>query len=126
MSGDRIPTVFTLSFSRWMRIITAPMLSGPEHCAATITPDRLDVRMGTGGWAFAASVHRSSLVDVRQVNRAVWGWGAHGWRNLAPAATAASTSNVSSTWRPGAINMSSVPATHFLTPGYLGRPTIAT
>jgi len=80
MSTERTPAHFTISFADWMRILTAPMLSGPRHCDVSVSPDRLDVRMGLGGWAFAASVHRSSIVDVRQIDRQVWAWGAHGWR----------------------------------------------
>ena len=79
MSTDRTPAHFTISFAEWMRLLTAPMLSGPRHCSVTVSADRLDVRMGLGGWAFAASVHRSSIVDVRRVDRRVWAWGAHGW-----------------------------------------------
>jgi len=79
MSTDRTPAHFTISFTEWMRMLTAPMLSGPRHCSVTVSADRLDVRMGLGGWAFAASVHRSSIVDVRRVDRRVWAWGAHGW-----------------------------------------------
>src|SRR3954447_10696533 len=80
MSADRTPAEFPLSFSRWMRILTAPMLVGPQYCTATISPDRLDVKMGIGSWAFAANLHRSSIVRATQVNRPVWAWGAHGWR----------------------------------------------
>ena len=72
MSTDRTPDHFTISFTEWMRLMTAPMLSGPRHCSVTVSPDRLDVRMGLGGWAFAANVHRSSIVDVRRVDRRVW------------------------------------------------------
>jgi hypothetical protein len=79
MSTDRTPANFTMSFSEWMRILMAPMVAGPRHCHVTLSADRLDVRMGMGGWAFAASIHRSSIVDVRKVDRRVWGWGAHGW-----------------------------------------------
>jgi len=69
MSTDRTPAHFTISFTEWMRMLTAPMLSGPRHCSVTVSADRLDVRMGLGGWAFAASVHRSSIADVRRVDR---------------------------------------------------------
>jgi len=80
MNTDRSPAQFTISFTNWMRVLMAAVLAGPRHCAVTVSSDHLDVHMGVGGWAFATSVHRSSIVDVRRVNRPVWAWGAHGWR----------------------------------------------
>jgi len=80
MSINRTSANFTISFTEWMRILTAPLLSGPRFSNVTVASDRLDIRMGMGGWAFAASVHRSSIVDVRRIDRQVWSWGAHGWR----------------------------------------------
>ena len=80
MNTDRRAAQFSLSFNRWMEILAIPLLFGRRDCRVTVSPDRLDVAMGVGGWAFEASVHRSSIVDVTRVDRRVWGWGAHGWR----------------------------------------------
>jgi hypothetical protein len=71
---------FSLSFSRPMRVLLVPLLAGPRRCKVLAGPDLLWVSMGVGGWAFAAAVRRSSIVDVRRVEGPVWGWGAHGWR----------------------------------------------
>jgi hypothetical protein len=41
--------------------------------------DRVRVRMG---WAFAASMPRSSVRTAAPDHGKVWGWGAHGWRGV--------------------------------------------
>lgn len=71
---------FQLSFSAFMKVLMTPIMAGPRRCHVVVTTDRLSVTMGAGGWAFSASVPRSSLRGARRVNGPVWGWGAHGWR----------------------------------------------
>lgn len=71
---------FSLSFNRLLRAVMVPILAGPRRCKVVVGRDRLDVSMGVGGWAFATSVPRSSIVEVTPVDGPVWGWGAHGWR----------------------------------------------
>ena len=73
-------TEFTISFSRWMRALTIPLLAGPNHCRITVLPERIQVSMGVGGWEFSADIDRSAIVEVTQASGRVWAWGAHGWR----------------------------------------------
>jgi hypothetical protein len=73
-------TEVTMSFSRWMRALTIPLLAGPAHCRVTVLADRVQVSMGVGGWEFAADIDRSAIVEVTQTTGRVWAWGAHGWR----------------------------------------------
>ena len=69
----------SLSFNPFMRVLMTPMLAGPRHCRVRLDADALVVRMGVGGWAFAARVPRASIVMSGRTSRRVWGWGAHGW-----------------------------------------------
>jgi hypothetical protein len=71
---------FEISFNRFMRIVMTPLLTGPRHCRVVLTDDRLDVKMGLGGWAFSAALPRSAVKSVERVSGPVLGWGAHGWR----------------------------------------------
>jgi hypothetical protein len=71
---------FTLSFNRFMQALMTPLFAGPRRCCVEIRPETLQVTMGAGGWAFAATVARSSIAGVDRVSGPVWGWGAHGWR----------------------------------------------
>jgi len=63
-----------------MRTFMRVLLAGPRHSAVRVSTDVVEVNMGVGGWTFAATVPRSSIVDVKQVSRRVWAWGAHGWK----------------------------------------------
>ncbi|MEO8694612.1 MAG: hypothetical protein ABI658_13900 [Acidimicrobiales bacterium] len=78
--GSNATRRFTLSFNRLMRVLMVALFAGPRHCRVEIGPETLQVTMGAGGWAFAATVPRTSIADVGQVSGPVWGWGAHGWR----------------------------------------------
>jgi hypothetical protein len=71
---------FDFSFNPFTRVLMTLLLSGPGLCRAELSGDRLRVRMGLGGWAFACSVRRDSIVDARPVRGPVLAWGAHGWR----------------------------------------------
>jgi hypothetical protein len=71
---------FPLSFNRLMRVLMTPMLAGRRYCHVTVSADHFDVRMGVGGWAFAAKIPRTAIVESAEVSGPVWGWGAHGWR----------------------------------------------
>ena len=71
---------FSFSYSRFMRAVMTPMLAGPARSTIRVERDRVVVEMGIGGWAFAATVPKSSIVEVTPVTGPVWGWGAHGWR----------------------------------------------
>jgi hypothetical protein len=63
-----------------MRLLMTPLLAGPHRCKVVLTGNRLKVKMGWGGWAFSASVPRSSVIAAVPVSGPVLGWGAHGWR----------------------------------------------
>lgn len=71
---------FSFSYSRFMRAVMTPLLAGPARSMVRVERDRVVVEMGAGGWAFSATVPRSTIVDVTPVTGPVWGWGAHGWR----------------------------------------------
>jgi hypothetical protein len=71
---------FRLSFNWPMRVLMTVLLAGPRFCRVTVSPSDLDVRMGVGGWAFAARVPVSSIVEVGRYSGRVLGWGAHGFR----------------------------------------------
>jgi hypothetical protein len=71
---------FGLSFSPFMAALTTPLLAGPRRCHVVVTDDRLAVVMGAGGWAFSATVPRSSITQVNRATGPVWSWGAHGWQ----------------------------------------------
>jgi hypothetical protein len=71
---------FRLSFSRPMRVLMTLLLAGPRFCRVTVGPDDVEVRMGIGGWAFAARVPVPSIVEAGRYSGRVWAWGAHGFR----------------------------------------------
>jgi hypothetical protein len=80
MKRARNSQTFTLSFNRLMKVLMTPMLAGPRRCTVDLDGTRLKVRMGLGGWAFAAKVPRASIAGVARARGPVLGWGAHGWR----------------------------------------------
>jgi hypothetical protein len=71
---------FSLSFNRFIAVLTTPLLAGPRHCSVQIERPSLTVRMGAGGWAFQAEVPLDSIVDATPASGPVMAWGAHGWR----------------------------------------------
>jgi hypothetical protein len=71
---------FQFSYNSFIKVLMLPMLVGPRYSRVRLDDDRISVRMGLGGWAFAAKVPRSSITEVRRVNGPVLGWGVHGWR----------------------------------------------
>ena len=71
---------FQLSFNPFIRVLMTPLLAGPPRCRVVLTPKRLKVKMGLGGWAYSASVPRASLTGATPASGPVLGWGAHGWR----------------------------------------------
>ena len=73
---------YQFSYNPFIRVLMMPMLLGPRHSYVRVDDDRVSVRMGLGGWAFAARVPRSSLTEVKRVAGPVLGWGVHGWRGL--------------------------------------------
>ena len=52
---------YQFSYNAFIKVLMTPMLLGPRHSYVRIDDDRVSVRMGLGGWAFAAQVPRSSL-----------------------------------------------------------------
>ena len=73
---------FQFSYNAFIRLLMTPMLLGPRHSFVRVDDDRVSVRMGLGGWAFASGLPRSSLTEVKRVAGPVLGWGVHGWRGL--------------------------------------------
>jgi hypothetical protein len=74
--------VYQFSYNAFIRLLMTPMLLGPRRSYIRVDDDRVSVRMGLGGWAFAAWVPRSSLTEVKRVAGPVLGWGVHGWHGL--------------------------------------------
>lgn len=71
---------FELSFNMFMKVVMTPILCGRRRCHVVLSVDRLEVTMGIGAWAFAATVPRSSITAAARVSGPVFAWGAHGWR----------------------------------------------
>jgi hypothetical protein len=71
---------FELSFSSFMKILMTPMLCGPRLSRVLLRGSRMNVKMGLGGWTFAATIPRSSITGAARVSGPVLSWGAHGWR----------------------------------------------
>jgi hypothetical protein len=59
----------------------ALLLAGPRFSTIRVDEDVVTVKMGAGGWAFAAEVPRSSIVAAAAMDGPVFAWGAHGWRH---------------------------------------------
>jgi hypothetical protein len=74
--------VYQFSYNAFIKVLMTPMLLGPRRSYVRVDDDRVSVRMGLGGWAFAARVPRSSLTEVKRAAGPVLGWGVHGWRGL--------------------------------------------
>jgi hypothetical protein len=51
----------------------------PGNSHVDVFEDRVEVRMG---WAFRATIERSSIQSVSDDHESVTGWGAHGWRGV--------------------------------------------
>jgi len=71
---------FALRFNTFNRVLMTVLLCGPRTCRVELSAEHLRVSMGVGGWAFSASIPRSSLSLATRYNGPVLGWGAHGWR----------------------------------------------
>ena len=64
-----------------MRGLMTVLLAGPGHSTIRVDDDQVKVKMGIGGWTFAADVPRASITAVGPWSGRVWGWGAHGWNH---------------------------------------------
>src|SRR5258705_10772237 len=73
---------FQFSYNAFIRVLMTPMLLGPRYSTVRVDDDHVSVRMGLGGWAFAAIVPRASITEVARAAGPVLGWGVHGWRGL--------------------------------------------
>lgn len=67
---------FAISYDSLFRILAT--ITGIGQGRVEVEADRIDVRMG---WAFRASIPRSSVNKVEQIERIppLFGWGVHGW-----------------------------------------------
>lgn len=75
-SGDDLRARFPIRFTGANRAMAVIGLL-PGSCSVEVTDEAVAVRMG---WAFRASIPRSSIRAVRDDHDRVGGWGAHGWR----------------------------------------------
>ena len=69
---ERFPILYTGS-NRAMVVLGLR----PANSFVDVADDSISVRMG---WAFRATIDRSSIRSVDDDHDRVWGWGAHGWR----------------------------------------------
>ncbi len=76
MVADVTSTTFDIGYSTWNRRLLGVLGMGPKYSSVVVTDDRVDVSMG---WAFEASIPRSSIASVEADDDRVWGWGVHGW-----------------------------------------------
>lgn len=73
---DPIMTRFPILFTGLSRGMTVFGLRR-NNSYADVGHDTVSVRMG---WAFRATIDRSSIVSVAEDHNRVLGWGVHGWR----------------------------------------------
>ncbi len=52
---------------------------GPEHSGVDVESETIRVRLG---WAFHLEASPSAITSVAIDDAPVYGWGAHGWRNV--------------------------------------------
>lgn len=69
---------FPISYTSMFKALASITGIGPSQSNVSIYSDRVDVRMG---WAFRASIPRSSVNKIEQVDRIppLYGFGVHGW-----------------------------------------------
>lgn len=69
---------FAISYTSVFTALAVVTGTGPAQSGVNVEADRIDVRMG---WAFRASIPRSSVTEVEQVDRIppLYGFGVHGW-----------------------------------------------
>src|SRR6267142_756922 len=61
---------FRFSYNAFIRVLMTPMLLGPRYSTVRVDDDHVSVRMGLGGWAFAAIVPRASITEVARARMA--------------------------------------------------------
>ena len=66
---------FQFSYNAFIRVLMTPMLLGPRYSTVRVDDDHVSVRMGLGGWGFAANVPRASITEVARAAGPVLGWG---------------------------------------------------
>jgi hypothetical protein len=71
-------TSFSIRYNRWNRPVLTLLGLGPARSSVEVHPGEVRVRMG---WAFAATIDRSTIVSAVADDERVWGWGVHGWRD---------------------------------------------
>lgn len=70
--SERFPILYT-GFNRVMVVLGLR----PANSYVDVTDRDVTVKMG---WAFRATIDRSTIRSVEDDHDPVWGWGAHGWR----------------------------------------------
>ncbi len=73
MDGER----FEFRYDRWCGWLLGLLGMGRRWSSVTVDDEFVRVAMG---WAFRASIRRSSIVGVGRSDARVLGWGVHGWR----------------------------------------------
>lgn len=68
---------FEFRYDRWCGWLLGAVGMGRRH--SRITVERVHARV-VMGWAFRATILRSSIRTVAAADARVWGWGVHGWR----------------------------------------------
>ncbi len=69
---------FEISYNPMFRTLATITGTGPGQSGVEVAADRIDIRMG---WAFQASIPRSNIKTIEQVDRIppLYGFGVHGW-----------------------------------------------
>jgi hypothetical protein len=69
---------FPIHFGRFNSILMGALGMGRRRSYVDVTDDDLTVRMG---WAFRATIPRSSIVEVGRRGYVWWAYGVHMWRS---------------------------------------------
>ncbi len=68
---------FEFRYDRWCGWLLGALGMGRRHSRIAVEREHALVVMG---WAFRATIPRSSIRAVATTEARVWGWGVHGWR----------------------------------------------
>jgi hypothetical protein len=68
---------FEVRYDRWCGWLIGLCGMGRRFSSVAVSDDAVRIVMG---WAFRATIPRSSITAIRRSDGPVFGWGVHGWR----------------------------------------------